>query len=193
MKVMNLQYVKRFRMEFDLRRWRPAPLELPADYQLIAWHASLATAHAQAKYFSFRGELDAQVFPCLGEIDGCLRLMREIEAKQGFLPEATWLIRYVGAGPAKEEYCGTIQAIRTHRGKANVQNIGIVPEHRGRGLGSALIQAALTGIHQLGIGRLGLEVTADNQGAVRLYQRLGFRRVRTLYKSVELAPTDVAS
>jgi ribosomal protein S18 acetylase RimI-like enzyme len=32
-----------------------------------------------------------------------------------------------------------------------------------------------------------LEVTAQNEGAVRLYRRLGFRRIKTLYKAVSLA------
>jgi ribosomal protein S18 acetylase RimI-like enzyme len=32
-----------------------------------------------------------------------------------------------------------------------------------------------------------LEVTVENAGAVRLYQRLGFRRVRTVYKVVDEA------
>jgi len=34
-----------------------------------------------------------------------------------------------------------------------------------------------------------LEVTAENVGAIRLYQRLGFRNVRTVYKAVEVAYT----
>jgi ribosomal protein S18 acetylase RimI-like enzyme len=32
-----------------------------------------------------------------------------------------------------------------------------------------------------------LEVTSQNVGAVRLYQRLGFRKVRTVYKAVQVA------
>ena len=47
-------------------------------------------AHADVKYLSFRTEIDANVFPCLGDCDGCLRLMHEIRQKPGFLPEATW-------------------------------------------------------------------------------------------------------
>jgi len=32
-----------------------------------------------------------------------------------------------------------------------------------------------------------LEVTAQNSGALRLYSRLGFKTVKTVYKAVELA------
>ena len=51
----------------------------------------LLADHAEAKYQSFRDEIDADVFNCLGELDGCQRLMEEISLKDGFLPEATWL------------------------------------------------------------------------------------------------------
>ena len=192
MRQMNLQYVKRYRMQINLRSWQQPPIELPMDYRFLAWHSSLVEAHAEVKFYSFRDELDSQVFPCLGELDGCERLMTEIEAKEGFLPEATWLAEYVGAGIESTQYCGTIQAVKTHEDRASIQNIGVVPSHRGRGLGTALIFASLLGLQHRGIRRAQLEVTADNSGAVRLYRQLGFRTVRTLYKAVELAYSSPA-
>ena len=199
MNFMNLQYVKRYRMELDLRRWQRPPIALPIDYRLVAWHTSLVEAHAEVKYLSFRGEIDAQVFPCLGEYDGCHKLMAEIENKEGFVPEATWLAEHVGARPgeflkgsAKTEYCGTIQAVRTHKGRASIQNIGVAPLHRGLGVGTALILAALMGLQHVAVPRARLEVTAENDGAVRLYRKIGFRTIRTLYKTVELAHTAPA-
>jgi RimJ/RimL family protein N-acetyltransferase len=192
MRFMNFHYVKRYRMELNLVRWQPNLLRLPVGYRLVPWHSSLAMVHADVKYHSFQGGLDAQVFPCLGELEGCQRLMSEIKGKEGFIPEATWLVEYVGAGLQRSEYCGTIQAVRVQKYKANVQNIGVIPEHRGRGLGTALIQTSLLGLQQVGISQVGLEVTAENQGAVKLYRQLGFRTVRTLYKSVELAYSSVS-
>lgn len=189
---MNLQYVKRYRMELDLRRWQRQHIELPVDYRLAAWHPSLLQPHAEVKYQSFRGEIDSQVFPCLGELEGCERLMDEIQAKDGFLPEATWLAEYVGAGMSRSEYCGTIQAVRANKGKASIQNIGVSPYHRGRGIGTALILASLLGMHHMGLRTACLEVTSENQGAVKLYRQLGFRTVRTLYKAVELAYSEMA-
>ncbi len=192
MRFMNLQYVKRYRMELDLRRWQRPRIEVPFDYRLVTWHPSLVQAHAEVKYASFRGEIDSQVFPCLGELEGCEQLMSEIEAREGFLPEGTWLAEYIGTEEAAPEYCGTIQAVRTHKGKANIQNIGVSPYHRGRGIGTALILASLLGLHHLGIRRVCLEVTAENVDAVRLYRQLGFRTARTLYKAVELAYSEAA-
>lgn len=188
MHFIKQRYIKRFRMELDLRRWQRPRIGLPLDYRLVGWNPLLVPDHAKVKYESFRDEIDAQVFPCLGKYEGCRKLMSEIGKKEGFVPEATWLAEYVGAGPRKAEYCGTIQAVRSHRGRANIQNIGVPPLHRGRGIGTALILAALMGLDYVGVPCVRLEVTAENAGAVQLYRRLGFRTIRTLYKTVELAP-----
>lgn len=185
MRLQKLRYHKRFQMELDLRRWRRQAIGVPAGYRLLAWSPELVDDHAEAKYHSFRDELDAVVFPCLGELPSCRRLMHEISDRDGFVPEATWLAQYVDAGPRRIESCGTIQAIRIERNRANIQNIGVTPFHRGRGLGASLILASLTGLLHVGVTRVGLEVTAANDSAVRLYQRLGFRSVKTVYKAIE--------
>ena len=181
---MSVNYFKRYRMEIDLRGRKLLPVGVPAGYRLLAWEADRLADHAEVKYQSFRHEIDADVFSCLSDLDGCYRLMEEITLKEGFLPEATWLAACTRAGEL--EYCGTIQGIRaTHRYGA-VQNVGITPAHRGCGLGSALVFAALLGFQQVGLPRAYLEVTAQNERAVRLYRRLGFRRTKTLFKAVEL-------
>ena len=62
--------------------------------------------------------------------------------------------------------------------------MGVTPAWRGRGLGEALLLQALHGFRSAGLGRGLLEVTAQNEAALRLYRRLGFRRTKTLYKAV---------
>jgi ribosomal protein S18 acetylase RimI-like enzyme len=182
---MSVSYYKRYRMEFDLRLNRQNVPIPPHGYRLEPWRRELLADHADVKYVSFRDEIDAGVFSCLGELDGCHRLMQEISLKDGFLPEATWLAVCTENG--EREPCGTIQGIRVAHRFGAIQNIGITPAHRGRGVGTALILAALAGFQQMGLSRVYLEVTAQNDGAVRLYKRLGFRRTKTLFKAVELA------
>jgi GNAT superfamily N-acetyltransferase len=182
---MGLTYFKRYRMEIDLLgRVFPCP-RLPAGYSLVPYRDSLLDAHAQTKYRSFRCELDANVFPCLGDRDGCVRLMSEIARREGFLREATWLLQYREGG--ETEYCGTIQGICDKNGVGAVQNLGITPGHRGQRLGTVLMFHALDGFRLAGLRRAYLEVTAQNCGAVRLYERLGFRKTKTVYKSAEVA------
>lgn len=189
---MGLVYYKRYRMEVDLARFarwaekRPHWSRLPPDYRLLAWSTQRLEAHAEAKYQSFRTEIDSTLFDSLATPAGCQRLMEDICLKPGFSPEATWLVEYSGVSH-KPEVCGSIQGVRATPRFGAIQNVGVTAEHRGRGLGRVLVTTALQGFLQCGLRRAYLEVTADNFPAVQLYQRLGFRQVKTLYKSVKVA------
>jgi mycothiol synthase len=193
--AMGLTYFKRYRMEIDLGKSFPEP-EVPSGYRVLAWDQRLLTPHAEAKYLSFRTEIDANVFPCLGDLEGCTRLMSEISRKEGFLPGATWLLAYAGTNAEEQSEpvwnaVGTIQGIRDRLGLGAVQNLGIAPEHRGHGLGTILMLKALAGFQRAGLRRAFLEVTAQNDGAIRLYRRLGFNKARTIYKAVEVLSCGV--
>ncbi len=200
---MGVTYFKRYGMECDLTAAPVSTCELPECYEFVAWRDSLLDAHATTKYRSFCFELDANVFPCLGDRDGCYRLMREIVRKPGFLPAATWLLRKTassptlpegaafgsafGGGQPTAEFCGTVQGILDSDGAGAIQNLGVAPHHRGQGLGAQLLLQALDGFRAEGLRRAVLEVTAQNAGAVRLYEKLGFRKFKTVYKAVEVA------
>ena len=185
---MGITYFKRFRMEIGLDSLPfavlPAP---PAQYRLVPWKDSLVAAHAEVKFKCFRHEIDANVFPCFGDKEGCQRLMEEISSRVSFVPTATWLLEYWPENARRPDPCGTIQGLVDDFGVGAVQNVGITAPHRGKGLGSLLIQNALAGFQKAGLSKVFLEVTAQNLGAVRLYQRLGFRTTRTVYKAAEVA------
>lgn len=60
-----------------------------------------------------------------------------------------------------------------------VNAVAVLPEHRGKGFGSALMQHAATLAHRAGCRELSLIVAGGNVGAVRLYRGLGYREVAT--------------
>ena len=181
---MGVTYFKRYRMEYDLTQPLFPVAQLSTPFHALAWNPDLLEAHAKVKYRSFCYEIDANVFPCLGDKSGCQRLMTEISSREAFIPEATWLIASSGE---RHEYCGTIQGLRDRHGFGAIQNLGVIPGRRGYGLGSQLLWLALNGFRDHQLKRAYLEVTSQNLGAVRLYERLGFRRVKTVYKAVEVA------
>ncbi len=183
---MVLTYFKRYRMEIELHHLGRSVVRVPEGFVLLPWSKSFLEVHADVKYRSFRNEIDANVFPCLGELAGCRRLMREITRKKGFLEGATWLAATENHDTRKRVYCGTVQGIRDQAGLGAVQNLGISPDFRDRGLGSCLLLRALQGFRESGVNRVYLEVTAENEGAIRLYERLGFRTVKTVFKVAEV-------
>jgi ribosomal-protein-alanine N-acetyltransferase len=56
----------------------------------------------------------------------------------------------------------------------HINNVALRPKFRGRGIGTALLHHVLTEARNLGARRATLEVRASNEGARRLYDRLGF-------------------
>ncbi len=184
---MGSTYFKRFRMEIDLRGRDFQPIYLPPRFHFVPWDRQLLEIHAETKFLCFRSELDSSVFPCLADFPGCVRLMQEIAAKPGFLCDATWLLACTAADGLLDGYCGTIQGVIDKNGIGAIQNLGILPEYRARGLGEVLLRRSLIGFQRAGVRKVFLEVTAQNSGAVRLYKRVGFGRVRTVYKAAEVA------
>jgi ribosomal protein S18 acetylase RimI-like enzyme len=173
----RVRYFKRYKMEVELTGL-PLP-EVPPGYRWMAWQGALIDAHAEVLSQSFGNELDAEVFPSLGDRNGCLSLLTEIARKSGFLPGATWLLVDPGDLP-----CASVQGLQDRQGYGAIQNLGVVPSHRCRGLGEATLLQALHGFRRAGSGRAVLEVTAGNDSAIRLYRHLGFRSRKTLYKAV---------
>jgi mycothiol synthase len=55
-----------------------------------------------------------------------------------------------------------------------IVQLGVAPEWRARGLGTALVASALRGIHWAGFNECWLTVATNNVGAGRLYERSGF-------------------
>ena len=183
---MSVTYFKRYRMHFDLRAGLPDEPTLAGQYEFLPWNPVLIPRHADAKYHSFKHELDANVFPCLGQRDGCEGLMREIASRAGFVPEATWLVVSRNGRLGSVTNCGTVQGINDQGLIGSIQNLGIVPDHRGQGLARGLLIRALGGFRSIGMDTASLEVTAKNDHAIKLYQKFGFRIIRTVYKSIEI-------
>jgi [ribosomal protein S18]-alanine N-acetyltransferase len=181
---VGLTYFKRFRMELNLDKVQLPEPRLNSPYRLVPWSERLIRDHARAKYDSFRHELDSNIFPCLGKADGCLRLMRDISERANFVPEATWLIVHESHGE-RPTAVATVQGLEVDRWGA-IQNLGVSPDHRGQGLGTILLARAAAGFFQIGLTQMHLEVTTDNTAAVRLYQRLGFRLAKTVFKAADI-------
>jgi ribosomal protein S18 acetylase RimI-like enzyme len=61
-----------------------------------------------------------------------------------------------------------------------VNVVAALPEHRGKGFGSLLLADAERRAHEVGARSLSLIVAAENIGAVRLYERIGYRELARL-------------
>lgn len=188
-------HFKRFRMEADLRNLPSGlaePARLPPGFLWLPWRDSLTFAHAEVKALCFQDETDAVIFRSLATLDGCRNLMAAIRDRPGFLPQATWLViaSDVTDADARTGLAGncvaTIQGVIDTDHHGAIQNVGVIPDYRGRGLATALVRKAVAGFLAAGVTRACLEVTASNRAAMHIYRTLGFRCTKTLYCSVPL-------
>ena len=62
-------------------------------------------------------------------------------------------------------------------GEAELLRLGVAPGERGRGTGRMLVEAGLRRLADRGTTLCHLEVRVDNEPALALYRRLGFRPV----------------
>jgi len=135
--------------------------------------------HAEVMALSFDGAADTRLFRRLGFKQGCRDVMQEIYQHLGFSKTATWTIED-DRGPV-----GCIQGIRRDWRIGAIQNIAVVPDRQGQGVGTALISAACHGFRSEGLRFATLEVTAENTRAIGLYRRMGFTSKRRFLRAAE--------
>ncbi len=77
------------------------------------------------------------------------------------------------------------------RTRGTVSNLFVVPEHRGEGVGSALLDAAEAALREAGAETVALEALAGNERARAFYAERGYDRHRVeLTKSVSPSTDD---
>jgi len=72
--------------------------------------------------------------------------------------------------------------------KGHVVSVAVIDEHRGKGIGSELVNESLKGVKMRQCGEMYLDVRCSNNDAVRLYEKLGFsinQRLKTYYRDGE--------
>ena len=100
---------------------------------------------------------------------------------------------YVAVALLGEERVGYAE-VRSVAGEAQIYNIAIAPEMRGRGVGEALLRHVISAAEAQGCNVVTLEVKAGNDAAMKLYEKLGFREVGRrprYYKGVDAVLMDL--
>ena len=63
--------------------------------------------------------------------------------------------------------------------EADVLTVGVVPNHRGKGIARQLMALITDWAHEQGSTAMMLEVKVDNQDAIGLYESLGYSKLNT--------------
>lgn len=93
-----------------------------------------------------------------------------------------------GDGGAIDGYAGLLAPMGT--GQGDIQTIAVAPASRRGGLGRMLMLALIAEARRRGVVELFLEVRADNPGAQRLYEQLGFESIAVRPRYYQPAGVD---
>ena len=72
---------------------------------------------------------------------------------------------------------GYVTGVMEEDGSGHVMSLAVLPSHRRRGLGSALLKVLEEAFLRDGVKRIYLEVSQSNKEGIRLYRRFGYKMV----------------
>jgi ribosomal protein S18 acetylase RimI-like enzyme len=147
--------------QVSIRRW------LDQDYQAAA---SVITA-------SYHTHIDSEINDQYLTTAGSMRFLNNIVRFPGcgaFDGEAS----FVAVHQPTESVIGLILCSRVRHDVGHVTQVCVVPEHRGKGLGEALLAWTCDALRARKFNLLTLTVTEANHRAVDLYRKLGFETAR---------------
>jgi ribosomal protein S18 acetylase RimI-like enzyme len=108
--------------------------------------------------------------------------LTEAQLRNHIILTAVDLDRTVGCFDGERLIGFSMNGFGTWQGRQTVYDActGVLPEFRRQGVSRAMFEFMLPVLKKLGIERFVLEVITTNDGAIRLYEGLGFKAVRNL-------------
>lgn len=104
-----------------------------------------------------------------GSLEGFARFIEYLEASETPMRIALSKGKVIG-------FCDISRPTTESRSHVGVLGMGVLSDHRGFGVGRALLEAVLADAVKAGIERVELDVLADNTAALKLYEAFGFVR-----------------
>jgi ribosomal protein S18 acetylase RimI-like enzyme len=140
------------------------------------WHEGRQDEAARLIAKAYEGHVDGTINDQYRSVTGAKRFLLNIVQYPGcgsfFGPASHAALN--GAG----ELVGISLASLVSSEAGHITQICVSPEERGTGTGYELMRRSLVSLAGHGCEKTSLTVTASNQEAVRLYQRMGFRAMR---------------
>jgi ribosomal protein S18 acetylase RimI-like enzyme len=149
----------------------PEPAALAPEITLRPLRREDLTAAAEIVYRSHQHSVDAALNMTYATPATCRTFVETLVVRAGcgrFDHEASRFAE----GPSGP--LGVLIASRLSRTNGHVCQVSVVPGAQGNGLGAALVSRALAAFREQGLVSATLSVTASNERAHRLYERLGF-------------------
>ena len=160
-------------MVADLRQDLEPPGQLNAEIEIRPWSEEVYQLTGGLITACYRDHVDSEINDQYRSLNGSLRFLHNIVRFPGcgqFDP----LSSFVAYNRALRMNVGVILCSRIRHDAGHITQVCVLPEYRSHGIGDALLHRAARALRGHGLEILTLTVTQVNEGAVHLYERLGF-------------------
>ena len=150
---------------------------LPGQIRIRRWTENDYQHAAGVITGAYRAHIDSEINDQYRTTAGSMRFLNNIVRFPGcgvFDPEAS----FVAIHQPSNTLTGLILCSRVRDDVGHVTQVCLVPEHRGQGVGEALLDSTCAALRRRKFNRLTLTVTEANHRAVDLYRKLGFQTRR---------------
>ena len=143
---------------------------------IVRWDFSRLSQACKLLLNGYSDQPDADICSDYRTLSGCHEYLHSIIQSPGcgvLVPEASFM-----ALDDKNMLRAFILGSRVSSGVGMIPQIVVHPDYQKQGLGRGLMASCLESFKALGLGRVALTVTEENQRALDWYRRLGFRQCR---------------
>jgi ribosomal protein S18 acetylase RimI-like enzyme len=170
-------------MLLPIDRARVSGKAVSPGLRIDPWKDRALESAARLIQLAYANHVDSQINDQYRTEAGSLKFLRNIVLLPGcgqFLPEASFLAR----AATGDKPIGMVLTSTVAEGVGHTTQICVMPGYQHCGIGRLLMERSIEALRQRGYDSLSLTVTASNRGAVELYERLGFRTVKTFAAGV---------
>ena len=164
-------------MQIDLSRAALGRGHVRRPMYVEKWHDHYGDAVAQLIAAAYEGHVDSRINDQYRSQAGARRFLHNIVQYPGcgmFYRPAS----FAAFDPLTGRMCGVSLASIVAPDTGHITQICVAPPVRGTGIGHELLRHSLMTLREMGCSVASLTVTAANEDAVKLYERVGFRVLR---------------
>jgi ribosomal protein S18 acetylase RimI-like enzyme len=173
----HLSVYERNFMRVDLSRASLGEGHVRRPVYFERWSDHYQDAVAQLICSAYGGHVDSRINDQYRSVMGARRFLYNIVQYPGcgafFRPAS-----YAAFEGVRGQLCGVSLASLVAPASGHITQICVLPEMRGTGIGYAMLRQSLLALREMGCRSASLTVTASNENAVALYERVGFETIR---------------
>jgi len=170
-------------MLFDLSGFDPEVPAFTPGLRIEHWHERHMQACADLIQLTYANHIDGAINDQYRSRTGAMKFLKNIVVLPGcgkFEAQASFVLRE----ETSDHLIGCVLTSMVARGVGHTTQLCVLPGQQGHGLGKRLMLASMDALKKINGTELSLTVTSSNVGAVRLYEKLGFRTLKKFVAGV---------